>query len=57
MVDYFQCSKNGNHDYNAFCYIIYLNINTEELSRYVAKIVPVNEITDSKLSIFKIGKS
>jgi hypothetical protein len=38
-------------------YIISLNINTEELSRYVAKVVPVNEITDSKLSIFKIGKS
>jgi hypothetical protein len=34
-----------------------LNINTEELSRYVAKVVPVNETTDSKLSIFKIGKS
>jgi hypothetical protein len=34
-----------------------LNINTEELSRYVAKVVPVNEITDSKLSIFKLGKS
>jgi hypothetical protein len=32
-------------------------MNTEELSRYVAKVVPVNEITDSKLSIFKIGKS
>jgi hypothetical protein len=28
-----------------------------EVSRYVAKIVPVNEITDSKLPIFKIGKS
>jgi hypothetical protein len=41
----------------AFCFIISLNINTEELSRYVAKVVPVNEITDSKLSIFKIGKS
>ena len=41
----------------AFCYIISLNINTEELSRYVAKVVPVNEITNSKLSIFKIGKS
>jgi hypothetical protein len=27
-----------------------LNINTEELSRYVAKVVQVNEITDSKLS-------
>ena len=39
------------------CYIISLNINTEELSRYVAKVVPVNAITDSKLSIFKIGKS
>jgi hypothetical protein len=36
---------------------ISLNINTEELSRYVGKVVPVNEITDSKLSIFKIGKS
>jgi hypothetical protein len=42
---------------NAFCYIVSFNINTEELSRYVAKVVPVNEITDSKLSIFKIGKS
>jgi uncharacterized membrane protein len=41
----------------AFCYIISLNINTEELTRYVAKDVSVNEITDSKLSIFKIGKS
>ena len=29
----------------AFCYIISFNINTEELSRYVAKVVPVNEIT------------
>jgi hypothetical protein len=32
----------------AFCYIISLNINTEELSRYVAKVVPVNEITEGK---------
>ena len=41
----------------AFCYIISFNTNTEELSRYVAKVVPVNEITDSKNGIFKIGKS
>jgi hypothetical protein len=34
-----------------------LKINNEEVSRYVAKVVPVNEITDYKLSIFKIGKS
>jgi hypothetical protein len=45
------------YPFYAFCYIISLNINTEELSRYVAKVVPVSEITDSKLSIFKIGKS
>ena len=36
-----------------FCYIIYLNINTEELSRYVAKVVPVNEITDSNFLFSK----
>jgi hypothetical protein len=30
----------------AFCYTISLNINTEELSRYGAKVVPVSEITD-----------
>jgi hypothetical protein len=41
----------------AFGYTISFNINTEELSRYVAKVVPVSEITDYKLSIFKIGKS
>ena len=35
----------------AFYYIISLNINTEELSPYVAKVVPVKEITDSKLAI------
>jgi hypothetical protein len=40
----------------AFCYIISLNINTEELSRYVAKVVPVNEITDSKLPFFQNRK-
>jgi hypothetical protein len=43
--------------YDAFCYVISFNINTEELSRDVEKVVPVNEITDTKLSIFKIGKS
>jgi hypothetical protein len=37
-----------------FCKPLYLTFRF--LSRYVAKVVPVNEITDSKLSIFKIGK-
>ena len=40
-----------------FCYIISFNINTKELSRYIAKVVPVNVITDFKRSIFRIEKS
>ena len=39
-----------------FSYIISFNINTEELSQYVAKVVQVSEITDFKLSNFKKGK-
>ena len=34
----------------------FFNINTEELSRDVAKVVPVNEITDSKLPFFQNRK-